>query len=150
MFLPAELVGYLDELRAIRRIQASRSICTVGGLTPADSASCPGPARSGHLGALGNADPEYQQLYRGYDEAVDWDPADPRLEEFADAMVRYLEQRYEEDVTLKWDLDDPTVVALLKSHFGNASSPTLERLNELTEQEAREPETAGRDIAARP
>ena len=45
----------------------------------------------------------------------------------------YLEQR-DEDATLKWDVDDPTVMALLASHFGSASSPTLERLYELTEE----------------
>ena len=38
-------------------------------------------------------------------------------------MVRYLEQRCEEAVTPNRDLDDPTVAALLASHFGNASSP---------------------------
>jgi ABC-2 type transport system ATP-binding protein len=37
-------------------------------------------------------------------------------------------------LTLKWDLDDPTVVALLTSHFGSTSSPALERLNELAEE----------------
>jgi hypothetical protein len=67
------------------------------------------------------------------DAAFDWDPADPRVEELADAMVRYIERRYEQEVTLKWDVDDPTVVALLTAHFGDASSPALERLNELTE-----------------
>jgi hypothetical protein len=49
-------------------------------------------------------------------------------------MMRYAEQRYEEGVTVTWDPDDPTVVALLTSHFANASSPALERLNELTEE----------------
>lgn len=80
------------------------------------------------------ADPDFQRLYRGYEQAVDWDPADPRLEELADAIVRYREQRYEEEVALSWNLDDPTVVALLASHFDNASSPALDRLNELTEE----------------
>jgi len=58
-----------------------------------------------------------------YEQAVDWEPTDPRLEELADSMVRYLEQRCEEAVTPNRDLDDPTVAALLASHFGNASSP---------------------------
>lgn len=40
------------------------------------------------------ADPELQRLYRGYDEAIGWDPADPRLEKLADATVRYLAHRY--------------------------------------------------------
>lgn len=79
------------------------------------------------------ADPEFQRLYQGYDQAREWDPADPRLEELADAIARYVVERYDEDVALKWDLDDPTVLALLASHFGNASSPALERLHKLTE-----------------
>jgi len=133
MFLPAELVGLLDELRA-----AGVSTHTVQ------------VERDGWILLLARypqralewlkekradlADSELQELYRGFDQAVDWDPADPRLEELADAMVRYLEQRYEEKVTLKWDIDDPTVTALLTAHFNSASSPALERLNELAEQ----------------
>lgn len=38
------------------------------------------------------ADPEFQRLYRGYEEAVGRDPAEPRLE-LADDIVHYLEQR---------------------------------------------------------
>jgi hypothetical protein len=48
-------------------------------------------------------------------------------------MVRYIERRYQGQVTLKWDIDDPAVTALLTSHFNTTSSPALERLNELTE-----------------
>jgi hypothetical protein len=39
------------------------------------------------------ADPEFRRLYCGFDEAVDWDPADPRLEQLADDLVRYLERQ---------------------------------------------------------
>lgn len=135
MFLPAELAGYLDELRAVgvsaRTVHAERD----GWILLL--ARHPQPAlewlddKRAQL-----ADPELQELYRGYDQAVGWDPADPRLEELADRIVRYAEQRSDEDATLEWDLDDPTVVALLSLHFGEASSPALERLNELTEERA--------------
>lgn len=57
------------------------------------------------------------------------------MEELADAILRYLERRYrKEEVTLSWDVDDPTVLALLTSHFSNASSPALDRLHELADE----------------
>lgn len=132
MFLPAELIGFLDELRAAGVSTDAVELERDGWILLL--ARYPQQAlewledRRADL-----ADPEFQQLYRGYEQAVDWDPADPRLEELADAMVRYLEQRYKEEVTLVWDLDDVTV-ALLASHFDHASSPALERLNELTQE----------------
>jgi hypothetical protein len=81
------------------------------------------------------ADPEYRRLYHRFDEAAGWDPADPRLEELADAMLRYVATHAEDDVILRWQLlDDPTVVALLSSHFDSEASPALERLYELIEE----------------
>ncbi|MCC9311329.1 hypothetical protein LN042_30430 [Kitasatospora sp. RB6PN24] len=32
-------------------------------------------------------DPDYRQDYLAYDQAYDWDPADPRLERLADSMA---------------------------------------------------------------
>lgn len=133
MFLPAELVGFLDELRAAgvsaRTVQIERDAWILLMVRyPQLALEWLGRKRADL------ADPEYQRLYRGYDEAVDWDPADPRLEKLADAIVRYLVTRYpSEDEVPEPKIDDPTVVVLLSSHFINTSSPSLERLNELTE-----------------
>ncbi len=133
MFLAPELVGFLDELRAAgvsaRTVQIERDGWIL--LLARYSERATGWLQEKRADL---ADPEFQRLYRGYGQAVDWDPADPRLEDLADAMVRYLGRRYEEEGTLNWNLDDPTVLALLDSHFGNASSPALERLKELTEE----------------
>lgn len=81
------------------------------------------------------ADPAFQQLYRDDEQAVDWDPTDSRLEELADAILRFTEQRSGDEVARHQDLDDQTVIALLASHFGDVSSPALERLAALTEEQ---------------
>ncbi len=132
LFLPAELVGFLDELRALgispRTVEIERDgwILMLAG-DPQRASRWLGEKRT-HL-----ADPEFQRLYHGYDEAVDWDPDDPRLGELAGAMARFVEQRHlaEHDVPPNSNFEDPTVVALLTSHFDDASSPSLEHLSEL-------------------
>jgi DNA-binding transcriptional MerR regulator len=132
-FLPPELVAYLDELTAagVRAptVQIERDAWILLLARYRDRA----------LGWLAQkradlADPEYQALYRGYDEAVDWDEDDPRVEELADAIVGYFDRSSKDVGTIRWDLDDdPTVAALLDSHFGSSSSRAQERLVELTE-----------------
>ena len=79
------------------------------------------------------ADPAFQRLYRGFDEAFDWDPADPRLEELADAMVRFATERSpgQGDIAASGEIDDPTALVLLSAHYTDISSPAQERLNEL-------------------
>jgi DNA-binding transcriptional MerR regulator len=131
MFLPAGLAGFLDELRAAgvgaRAVQVERDGWILLLARYPERALEWLERKRADL-----ADPEYQQLYRGYDEAAGWDPADPRLDELADAMVSYLIDRYpgQGDVPdLK--IDDPAVAALLTSYFSDASSPSLERLNQL-------------------
>lgn len=134
LFLPAELVGLLDELRTIGVSPSAVQIERDGwilllGRYPERALEWLGRKRA-EL-----ADPAFQRLYRGYDEAVDWDPADPRLEPLADDTVRYLVDRSRgEDDAADWRIEDPAVLALLSSYFGNASSPALDRLNELAEE----------------
>jgi DNA-binding transcriptional MerR regulator len=132
MFLPAELVGFLDELRAAgvgeRTVQIERDGWIL--------LLARHPQRATEWLKEKRAllvDPAFGQLYRGYEQAVEWDPADPRLEELADALVRFTEQGSEEEGPDR-DLDDPTVIALLASHFGDVSSPALERVAELAEE----------------
>lgn len=134
MFLPAELVAFLDDLRAAGvnehtvRVERDGWVLLMARY----------PQRA--LESLAHkradlADPEFQRLYRGYGEAVDWDPADLRLEKVADAPASYLVRRYpSEDDVPDMKIDDPTVAALLSTHFGDAASPALERLNYLAEE----------------
>lgn len=49
--------------------------------------------------------------------------------------MRYLVHRYQREADLpNLKIDDPTVNSLLTSYFGNAASPSLERLSELSEE----------------
>jgi len=129
LFLPAEFVDFLDELRAIgvspRTVEAEREGWVL--LLAAHPEQAHEFLREKRAGI---ADPDFQLLYRGYDEAFDWDPDDPRLEELADAMVRFVKKR-QTDVPPTAEMDDPTTVALLNAQTGYALSPSLERLNEL-------------------
>jgi DNA-binding transcriptional MerR regulator len=133
MYLPAELVGLLDELRAAgvgeRAVQMERDgWILLLARYPERALEWLGQKRADL------ADPEFQALYRGYDQAVGWDPADPRVEQLADAIVRYLARRYASAAEVPdLEIDDPTLLALLASHFGHGSSPTLDRLQELAE-----------------
>lgn len=138
MFMPAELGGLLDELRAAgvseRTVQSERDgwILLIARY-PQQALEWLEQKRADL------ADPEFQRLYRDYDQAADWDPADPRLAKLADATVRYLMHRYPSEADrpdLK--IDDPTVVALLTSHFDNDSSRPLEHLKELSEERLEE------------
>lgn len=136
-FLPAELVGLLDELRAAGvsapTLQVERDGWLLLLARHPDRALLWLNEKRSRL-----TDPEFMRLYRHYDEAVDWDRADPRLDDLADAMIRYDEQRHDEGAP-SGDLDDPTVAALLASLFNDASSPALERLNELIEEKSGRP-----------
>jgi DNA-binding transcriptional MerR regulator len=133
MFLAPELVGFLDDLRAAGVSAPTVQIERDGWILLI--ARYPQRALKWLAHKRADlADPELQRLYRDYDDAADWDPDDPRVDDLADAMVRYIERQREQEITLKWDLDDPTVVALLSSHSGDTTSPAHERLNELTEQ----------------
>ncbi len=88
------------------------------------------------------AHPEFRRITRLYDEAVGWEPSDPRLEALATAMVRYAEQRAGATVE---DLDDPAAAAVLGSLLDAGATPALERLHELVEERTRPgPSSRGR------
>jgi DNA-binding transcriptional MerR regulator len=147
LFLPAEFVGYLDELRAAgvspRTVQAERDGWVLLLAAYPEQAHEMLREKRASVG-----DPAFQRLYRGFDEAFDWDPADPRLEELADAMVRFAAERSPEqvDVPASGEIDDPTAGVLLSAHYTDVSSPAQERLNELCAEKlaARGPQEAGR------
>lgn len=133
-FLPAELTGLLDDLCAAgvsaRTVRVERDAWIL--------LLARYPERTREWLAYKRAelcDAGYRRLYRDYDRAADWDPADPRLEELADSVVRYLTGRYPTFADLPDSrIEDPTVVALLTSHLGSAASPALERLKVLCEK----------------
>ncbi len=123
LFLPPEVVGYLDELRELgvspRAVRLERDgWILVAARSPEDTRGWAAEKR-----AL-LADPEFRRIYLTFDEAYDWDPDDPRLEELADATVAYAGEGE------SWTTDDPIAAALAGSRSGS-SSPAWERLDRL-------------------
>lgn len=129
LFLPPELAGYLDELRAIgvsqRLVQLERDGWIVLAARFPEQVS--GWARDKRMGL---ASPEGRRLYLAWDQAFGWDPADPRVDQLASDLVAFAklhqEQRRDEP---RYELDDPVVINLL-SHPG-VSSPAWERVLRL-------------------
>ena len=134
LFLPAEFVDYLDQLRAFgvspRALKLERDgwILLVAG----------SPRLATELLKAKSADlqnPEFRAVYLAYDQSFDWAPTDPRLEELANAVVSFVEHRSEKtgqvQPTPKSERDETAVaIALLSSDTGN-SSPAWDRLTEL-------------------
>jgi DNA-binding transcriptional MerR regulator len=134
LFLPAEFVDYLDQLRAFgvspRAVRLERDgwILLVAG----------SPRQAIELLRAKGADlqdPEFRAIYLAYDQSFDWDPTDPRLEEIATAVVSFFEHRPEKtsrvQPTPKSEQDETAIaIALLSSDIGN-SSPSWDRLTEL-------------------
>jgi DNA-binding transcriptional MerR regulator len=129
LFLPPEVAGYLDELRQIGASQRLVALERDGWIViaarfPEQAAGWAGDKRKGL------ASPAGRQLYLAWDQAFDWDPADPRVERLADDLVAfarlYQDQHRDEPPA---ELDDPVAMALL-SHPG-VTSPAWERVLEL-------------------
>jgi len=129
LFLPDEVVGLLDELRRIGVSQRAVDLERDGWilLTARSSGQAAGRAKD-KRSAL--ADPEFRHLYLACDQAFDWDPADPRLEEVADGMMAYA-ARHRADRPDGATLDDPVAMDLLSSQPGG-TSPAWQRLLQLT------------------
>jgi DNA-binding transcriptional MerR regulator len=129
LFLPPELAGYLDELRQIGVSQSLVQLERDGWIVLAARfpEQVSGWARDKRASL---ASPEGRRLYLAWDQAFDWDPADPRVEQLADDLV-VLAKLYQDQHRgqPRYELDDPVVVALL-SHL-SVSSPAWERVAEL-------------------
>jgi hypothetical protein len=85
------------------------------------------------------ADPEFRRLYLVCDEAFDWDPADPRLAELADAMVAWKDRHpHPESSPPELSADSMVAVTLMTSYVAS-SSPSWHRLGQfsLDQQRAR-------------
>jgi DNA-binding transcriptional MerR regulator len=133
LFLPDEVVSLLDELRRLGVSQRAVDMERDGWILLA--ARSPGQAAGLAEDKRSDlADPEFRRVYLACDQAFDWDPADPRLEEVADAMVA-LAARHRPD-TGRATLDDPVAVDLLSSP-PSGTSPAWERLLQLTSDRSR-------------
>ena len=90
-------------------------------------------------------DTGFQQVYRDYYQAFDWDPADPRLDQIADAMLDYAERHRAEVARHQVSLDqvsagpavaDPVAMALVLSRTATMP-PAWVRLDQLCAEKAR-------------
>lgn len=127
--LPPEAVEFMDRLRAIglskRHEQAIRDGFILGNALVPDMVRTILPTRTALLD-----DAEYVAVLHGYDDAIDWDPDDPRLEELADAAARLARR-----MTMVSDLPDfyetpPETIDILTGHLG-IDSPAWQRLDQL-------------------
>lgn len=127
--LPPEALEYMDRLRAIglaeRHEHAIRDGWILGYAIASDITQTILPARTALL-----EDAEYVSVLRGYDEAIEWNPDDPRLDQLADTAARLAHR-----MTLVSDLSDfdkvpSETVDILTRHQG-IDSPAWERLDEL-------------------
>jgi DNA-binding transcriptional MerR regulator len=136
LFLPAEVVQILDQLREMgvsdRTIQTERDgWIVVAALSPEQIP----PWAQEKLAAL--ADPEFRRLYLVIDEALDWDPDDPRLAGLVRDLLSFKDkagqsqQREPADVGL-----DPALVMLMTEQIAEAS-PMWRRLDELAAEQLR-------------
>jgi DNA-binding transcriptional MerR regulator len=138
LFLPDEVADLLDELRRLGVSQRAVDMERDGWiLLAARSAGLATEWAQDKRAAL--ADPEFRRLYLAIDQAFDWDPADPRLGELADAMVAFAARRRPGPAGAR-TLDDPVAVDLLSSQPGG-TSPAWDRLTRLA---------SARSQAARP
>ena len=78
-------------------------------------------------------DPEFRRIYVLSDQALDWDPADPRVTELADAMADWTASSRQETSPVDENSGNLAAVALMAAHIVG-SSPTWERLNELSQK----------------
>jgi DNA-binding transcriptional MerR regulator len=136
LFLPAEVVAILDQLREIgvseRAVQIERDAwIIVVALSPGQ---VPRWAKE-KLAAL--ADPEFRRLYFAISEAQDWDAGDPRLAQLAGDMAAWMarfgriREQYPSDLAV-----DPAVLMLMSDHV-DESMPAWRRLADLASEQAR-------------
>jgi DNA-binding transcriptional MerR regulator len=130
LFLPPKIVDLLDGLRAIGvsegTIMRERDGWIVLAAGYPDEA---GDAAHAKLKALD--EPEFRQIYLAYDEAADWDPADPRLEQIADLIMAFA-SRYDPGPKANPPppADDPAVLALMAGATED-QPPSWRKLDEL-------------------
>ena len=135
LFLPPEIVEMLDELRRMgvteRTVQLERDgWILVAALSPEVIAEWVAVKRA----AL--EDPEFRRIYLLSDQALDWDPADPRIPDLADATAAWAAAS-RPDTSPAETPAGAAAVALLSSGM-TGSSPSWERLNHLAQKRLEE------------
>jgi DNA-binding transcriptional MerR regulator len=133
LFLPRDVVEFLDELRALgvseRAILLERDGWIMLAARYPEAVARFVASKREYL-----RDPRFRRFYLAYDQAFDWEPDDPRIERLADEMVGYFQTMDRGADTDRLALTGSDgiggVEALLAEHYGDAS-PAWIRLNEL-------------------
>ena len=131
LYLPEEVAAYLDRLREMgiseRLVQSERDAwILLAARMPEHVSSWAKEKR------LGFDDPEFRRLYLAYDEAFDWEPDDPRLEQIAADATALTMSLYSDKEPTEADMmimNDHEVLALITSHA--LQSPAWQRIEEL-------------------
>jgi DNA-binding transcriptional MerR regulator len=140
LFLPRDVLEFLDELRALGVSERTVRLERDGWIMLAARY----PQAVDNFIASKRAyldDPAFRRFYLCYDQALDWAPDDPRLEELADELVGYFEtgDRATDVAADRLALRDTDegepagaagVEAMLAAHYSDAAPPWA-RLNEL-------------------
>ncbi len=130
LFLPAEIVEMLDQLRKMgvseRTVQIERDAwILVVALSPE---VVPGWVQ---VKTAAMTDPEFRRLYLACDQASDWDPADPRLAELADAITKWGSQRRLDRSPPDETVSNLAAVSLMTSQAASWP-PAWQRLGQLS------------------
>jgi DNA-binding transcriptional MerR regulator len=135
LFLPDDIIGILDRLRAMgvseQSVRMERDAWILGSafLAPQLVAAWASQKRA-QL-----ADPGFRRLYLAFDQARDWDPADPRLEQLAARALDWLARHRD----LQTQVPEPgaglsVAASLLSAQLADAS-PALRRLAGIAEEQ---------------
>lgn len=133
LFLPEDVVEFLDELRALGVSERAILLERDGWIMLAARY----PEAVAQFIASKRAyfrDPDFRRFYLAYDQAFGWEPDDPRIERLADEMAVYfrgVDRSADTGYPDLSDADGPSAVeALLAEHYTEAA-PAWARLNEL-------------------
>ncbi|MGO8895860.1 MAG: MerR family transcriptional regulator [Streptosporangiaceae bacterium] len=134
LFLPDDIVDILERLRAMgvseQAVQMERDGWILGSaLTPQLVTAWAGQKRA-QLD-----DPGFRRLYLAFDQARDWDPADPRLEQLAARALEWAAGHRD----LQAQVPEPSAalsvaVSLMTAQIAEAS-PALRRLADIAEEQ---------------
>lgn len=131
--LPPEAIEFMERLRALglseRHEHAIRDGWILGYALAPDLTRTILVSRTALLD-----DAEYLAVLRGYDDAIDWDPDDPRLDELADTAARLALRMTMVSDLPAFDEVARETVELLTGHFG-IDSPAWHRLDQLLSQQ---------------
>jgi DNA-binding transcriptional MerR regulator len=133
LFLPGDIVDILERMRAMGVSQQTMQMERDGWiLLSALSPHLVAEWASQKRAALD--DPDFQRLYLAFDQARDWDPADPRLEQLAARALDWVAHHRD----LETEVSEPnaglSVAASLMAAQLAEASPALRRLADMAKE----------------